>query len=105
MTLLWLAGGSGPPGSGVHEGMYGGYHTSTDRRLPEGAPSASGTGLNASCWGKASFPFFKQCGSEVEAGYPGVKGVWGRAGVGEEPLAREGGQRPMEVFQNRDLTE
>lgn len=57
MSLLWLAGDNGPPGSGVHEGMYGGYHTSIDLRLLEGALSASGTGFNAPCWGKLSSLF------------------------------------------------
>ena len=38
VSLLWLAGDSGPPGSGVHEGMYGDYHTSTDLRLLEEPP-------------------------------------------------------------------
>lgn len=35
MSLLWLAGDSGPPGSGEHEGMYGGecYHTNVDHGL------------------------------------------------------------------------
>lgn len=35
VSLLWLAGDSGPPGSGEHEGMYGDYHGSIDLRLPE----------------------------------------------------------------------
>lgn len=62
VTLLWLAGDSGPPGSGVREGMYRGYHTSTDLRRPEEAPSASRTGCNASCWGKAGLPFSSNLG-------------------------------------------
>lgn len=37
MSLLWLAGDSGPPGSGEHEGIYGGYHTSIDLRF-QGSP-------------------------------------------------------------------
>lgn len=59
VLLLWLAGDNGPPGSGVHEGMYGGYHTSIDLRLPSGgALSTSDTGFNAPFWGgEAVFPF------------------------------------------------
>lgn len=39
MSLLWLAGDSGPPGSGEHEGMYGGgHHTNIDLGLLEGHP-------------------------------------------------------------------
>lgn len=57
MSLLWLAGDNGPPGSGAHEGMYGGYHTSIDLSLLEGALSAFGTGFNAPSWGEAAFPF------------------------------------------------
>lgn len=57
VSLLWLAGDGGPPGSGVHEGMYGDYHTSIDLRLLEGALSVSGTGFNAPYRGEAAFPF------------------------------------------------
>jgi len=37
--------------------MYGGYHTSIELRLLEGALSAPGTGFNAPFWGEAAFPF------------------------------------------------
>lgn len=39
VSLLWLAGDGGPPGSGEHEGMCGGYRTNMDRGLLEGRPA------------------------------------------------------------------
>ena len=57
VSLLWLAGDSGPPGSGAHEGMYGDHHTGTDLRLLEGVSSASRLGLNTFCWREAVFFF------------------------------------------------
>lgn len=77
VSSLWLAGDSGPPGSGAHEGMYGGYHTSTDLRLLGGAPRACCTGYSAPCRGKAVFSFCKQLGCEVGAGYSRTEGVRG----------------------------
>lgn len=39
MSLLWLAGDSGPPGSGEHErNVWGGHHTNIDLGLLEGHP-------------------------------------------------------------------
>lgn len=75
MSLLWLAGDSGPPGSGVHEGKYGDYHTSTDLRLLEGAPQCFLYWVQYPLLEKSCLLLVKQLGSEVEAGYPGMKGV------------------------------
>lgn len=65
MSLLWLAGDSGPPGSGEHEGMYGGecYHTNVDHGLLGGAPMPpAGVKLSSSFF----FFFPKLLGSETE---------------------------------------
>lgn len=56
VSLLWLAVDSGPPGSGAHEGMYGGYHTSIGLRLPKEAPVPPSCGFSAPA-GKGSSLF------------------------------------------------
>lgn len=64
MSLLWLAGDSGPPGSGEHEGMYGGecYHTNVDHGLLGGHPCPL---LELNCL-LLFFFFPKLLGSETE---------------------------------------
>lgn len=70
MSLLWLAGDSGPPGSGEHEGMYGGecYHTNVDHGLLGGhpAPLALGSMPPAGVKLSSSSFFSKLLGSETE---------------------------------------
>jgi hypothetical protein len=48
VSLLWLAGDSGPPGSGEHEGMYGGYHSHVV--FQRGTQCVFGSGFNTPCW-------------------------------------------------------
>lgn len=67
MSLLWLAGDGGPPGSGEHEGMYGGYRTNMDHGLLEGCPVplALGSMLPAGIKLSSSSFFSKLLGSET----------------------------------------
>lgn len=66
VSLLWLDGDSGPPGSGEHEGMYGGgcNHTNIDLGLLEGHPLPLALGSMPPAGVKLS-SFFKLFGSET----------------------------------------
>lgn len=92
VSLLWLAVDSGPPGSGAHEGMYGGSHTSIGLRLLKEALVLPTVG-SVPPLGKAVFPFPSVLGARWGPDTLGFGG-WGGEGSlrGRSPRPEKGAE-------------